>query len=121
MKKFIFSVLLASTLLIPALPVAGAATCDPNNYVAGCTPANPSITTVKGILDLMAKIFGFFFAVVVALASVFLLYAAFEYVTSKGEGEKIEKAKTIIIYAVVALIVAGIAYAIPTIVSNFVK
>jgi hypothetical protein len=60
------------------------------------------------------------FAIVIALASVFLLYAAFLYVTSRGEGEKIENAKKIIIFAVVALIVAAIAAGIPAVVKTFI-
>lgn len=87
------------------------------------TPGAPAcpVTSVEGIFELLTKIFGFFFGVVVALASIFLLYAAFQYIIARGDEGKIEKAKNIIIYAVVALVVAAIAWAVPTIVLDFVK
>ncbi len=85
------------------------------------TPGTPPcpVTSVEGIFELLTKIFGFFFGVVVALSSIFLLYAAFQYVIARGDEGRIEKAKSIIIYAVVALVIAAIAYAVPTIVANF--
>jgi len=113
MNKFIFSVLLALALIVPV----GAQVPTPCG-TAGAPPC--PITSAQGVLDLMTKIFGFFFGVVVVLASIFLLYAAFEYVTSRGDEGKIDKAKTIIIYAIAALVVAAVAYGVPAIVKNFV-
>lgn len=91
----------------------GPATCG----TQGTPPC--AVTNVQGIFDLLTRVFGFFFGIVVALSSIFLLYAAFQYVIARGDEGKIEKAKNIIIYAVVALVVAAIAYAVPTIVANF--
>lgn len=55
------------------------------------------------------------------LAVVFLIWAAFLFLTAGGEEEKITKAKKIILYAVIAGIVALLATGINIILFNLLK
>ena len=81
-------------------------------------PCSP--TTATGLLAIINKIFTILFIFLITIASFSLLYAAFLYVTSEGEEEKIKTAKKIIIYAIVALIVAALAWGAPRAVQNFI-
>ncbi|OGY60389.1 MAG: hypothetical protein A3B23_01765 [Candidatus Colwellbacteria bacterium RIFCSPLOWO2_01_FULL_48_10] len=127
-------VLLGLMLLVPVTATpAFAVHCTPSGYAAPAAGspyehtgvdnnALPcSINSVGALLGFINKIFGLMFGLIIALATVFLLYAAFLYVTSRGDEEKVDNAKNIIIYAVIALVIAAIAYAVPTIVQSFVK
>ena len=55
-----------------------------------------------------------------ALSIVFILYAAFLYIISQGNEDRIKMAKTILIYAVIGLVVAVLAGGINVIVQDFV-
>jgi len=53
------------------------------------------------------------------LAVVMGIYAAYIYLTSSGDPNKVSQASNILIYVVVAIVVAILAYVIPSIVENF--
>lgn len=73
------------------------------------------LTFVQGTLNLVIS----FSAL---LAVVFLIWAGIQYITSRGEGEKAEKATKSIIYALVGLVVCFIAPLIITfVVDNIAK
>lgn len=94
------------------------ATCPDYAGIAGTYPCAPS--TASGLLDIINKVFTTMFIFLVTIASFTLLYAAFLYVTSEGEQEKINQAKKIIIYAVIALIVAALAFGAPRAIQTFI-
>lgn len=116
---------LLSPVLIPVLvpasvPVVSATHCGttvPDDPSVPC----PQITDVEGILLFMNNIFKWFFYIVLTLSSIMLLYAAFKYIWSKGDPGEVETAKNIIIYAVIALVVSGLAYAVPGIIIAFLE
>ncbi len=116
MKKLILlSVLVLGLLAVAAAPSALAA--------VGC-PLPPcgsdvSPTTGPAFTDLIQTIFNVVFGILVIVAAFFLLFAAFEYITAQGEQEKIHKAKNTIVYAIVALVVAILAWGLPRVVLSF--
>ena len=77
------------------------------------------VTTAEGFLGLINAVFNAAFVLLLAIGSLFILYAAFLYVTSEGEAEKVGSAKKIIIYAVVSFVVAALAYGLPKITQSF--
>lgn len=97
----------------PAAANPNADTCitasDPNLNVV-------KITTVAGIVAVLEKIFNLAFYALVLFASFMILSAAFTYLTSEGEAEKVEKAKKNIVYAVIGLVVASFAWGLPGII-----
>ena len=76
---------------------------------ATCWPAICLMSTIYKITDWV-----FFF--VFALSVVFVIMGAVYYLTSSGETEKITKGKNFILYAVIGLVIAVFARAIPEIV-----
>lgn len=49
------------------------------------------------------------FGILLGLAVLFLLYAAFTYLRAGGDPGKVDEAKNIIIYAIIAIVVAVLA------------
>lgn len=86
----------------------------------------PAIALAQGgpddpgdLIDLINKFAGWFFAVIIAVATVMLLYAAWLYLTAAGSEEKVARAKSTITYAIVGIAVAILAGGIPRIVQSF--
>ena len=71
-----------------------------------------------GLGRLIDSILNFFFGLFLAIAALFIIYAAYLYLTSGGDAEKLTTAKNVIIYAVVAIIVAFISRTIVAVVRN---
>ena len=80
----------------------------------------PYITDIRGIYNLVARLAKWFQAFFFIIAAIFIIMAAFSYLTSAGNEDKVRTAKTQLIYAVVATVVALLAFAIVTISKNFV-
>ncbi|HEY4496599.1 MAG TPA: hypothetical protein VI432_00405 [Candidatus Paceibacterota bacterium] len=96
--------------------------CPPGQIpnAQGVCGVSTAPTTVQGLIDLVNRVFGLLFVIVITLSSVFILWAAFLYVTARGDADKQGQAKTILIYAVVGLIVAALAWGVPKVVQNFI-
>lgn len=72
--------------------------------------------------DLMEKIMtlaGWMYGLLMVLGVVFVLYAAFLYLISQGSDERISSAKKVLIYAIVALVVAVLAGGVSTLIENW--
>jgi type IV secretory pathway TrbL component len=70
--------------------------------------------------NVICKIVGIMLQVFLILAVAMIIYAAYLYATARGESEQVSKAHKTLTWAVVAIMVAVLASAIPTIVSTFV-
>ena len=88
--------------------------------VALAAPLPKPITSLQGIIDKITLASEWFLGFIVVIAVVFLLYAAFLYLTAGGNEEKLKQAKNIIIYVVVAIVVALVAAGVVNIVQNFI-
>jgi hypothetical protein len=55
---------------------------------------------------------------ITSLSGVFILIAAFSFLTSAGNPEKVASARQMIVYAVVAIAIGALAYGIPLIVKQ---
>lgn len=84
-------------------------------------PALPStnLTGPRQVLSFLCEIAGWIFAFLIVLAVIFILIAAFRYLTAQGNPESVSKANQSLIFAAVAVGVAIVAKAIPAIVSGF--
>lgn len=96
-------------LTLAVMPVLVGAQTDPPT----------TITTMAGVLTTLNNILNWFFAIFLVAAVFFLLWAAFMYLTSAGDEEKVGKAKKALIWAIVAIVVAFLARGIVLIVKNF--
>lgn len=76
-----------------------------------------STTTASGLIG---KILGIVLGIVGLIAVLFLVWGGFQYITSAGDEEKVEKAKGTMINALIGVVVVLLAYALVRIVANAV-
>jgi hypothetical protein len=95
--------------------------------LAQTDPFNPnrelpttSFTDINGVFRLIQRLANWAFAFLLALSVMFVLYAAFLYLTAGGDQEKVTKANHIILYAAIAIVIAVLAKAVPGIVITFI-
>ena len=65
-------------------------------------------------------IINWIFWLLIVLTIIFVLIAAFKYLTAGGDPEKVKSAGSTLLYAAIAVVVALIAKGLPLIVSSFI-
>jgi hypothetical protein len=80
--------------------------------------STPSYEKFIGQINTFAS---WMYGILMALSVVFILYAAFLYLISQGSDERISTAKKVLIYAIVALVVAVLAGSVHLLVENFIS
>lgn len=112
MKKI--AALTLATVLLPTLALAqGSGITD----VRSVPRTN---LTFQGALGLFNTIIDYLFTILLVLAVVFIIIAAFRYLTAAGDEEKVGKAHKTLLYAVVAIAVALLAQGIVFIVEELI-
>ncbi|MGC8651170.1 MAG: hypothetical protein ACP5RX_00935 [Minisyncoccia bacterium] len=114
MKKIILTLSLCALLGVSLIALA--------DYNGGA-PEMPKIPiTLWGQNSIITTISNWFFGIVVTIAAIMLIQAAFTYVTSSGNEDKIKSALNTVIYALVgvgvAVLAKGLIYLICTFVSQ---
>jgi len=89
------------------LPLLASAQATPPGSMAGA-----NTVTTSNVKDYMGAILNWVFYFFIVLAVVFILIAAFSYLTAGGDEQKITKAKNELIYAIIAVVIAVLAKAI---------
>jgi uncharacterized membrane protein len=74
---------------------------------------------MQSILQLFCTVFAWAFWFLIVLAVIFIIVAAFKYLTAAGDPEKVKSAGTMLIYTAVAIVVALLARAIPLVIGSF--
>jgi len=113
MKKF-FAVLF---ILVFALGFAGIAGAT-GHIGIGDAPLS-DITDLQGLLEKVDLVTNFIFVILLVAAVIFIIIGAFQFVTAGGKPESISEARSKIIYAIVGIVIALFAKAIPAVVTNF--
>jgi len=80
----------------------------------------PPIQDLTGVESLLQKVLGWLNTFFYIVASIFVLIAAFQYLTAQGNEDKIKKAKNMLIYAVIAIAVALFAGGLDILVRNVI-
>ncbi len=106
-------------IAIVALPAITFAQVPPPGGFAGSGAPQANISSMSGVLTSLCSIFTWIFILLLILAGIFILIAAFKYLTASGDPEKVKAAGTMLIYTAVAVGVALLARAIPFVVANF--
>ena len=118
-------VLIFTAFLLPVLASAQSPSDFDNPLRSGVIPDDPGAfvkdTDGKVIFKVLNTLISMVFYALMLLVILFLLMAAFNYLTAAGNPEKVEKAQKQILYAVITLVIAILARSIPFIVSNFVQ
>ena len=115
---------LQGLMVVPALalalsfvaPVAVSAQCDPNNLSissgADCAQGNEQPTDLFGTTGVFRTITNILLFLVGAVSVIMLIIGGVRYVVSGGDQAAVTSAKNTILYSIVGLVVALLAYAI---------
>ncbi len=113
MKKLIL--ILPIVGLLAFSPLLGLAQVD----TIDLTDDAPVIADLDGLMATMQTLINAMFWFLMALTVVFVIYAAYLFLTGGQDQEKIDKARRVVIYAIVAVVVAMLAQGLFRIVLNF--
>ena len=102
-KKILIGTVIFTSALSPILALAG-----PGDVPGDLPQLKENVSTPKGIYGIVERIANWIFAVLIILAVIFILLAAFTYLTSGG-GEEVKKAHKQLLYAAIAIAVAVLA------------
>ncbi|MBN2197797.1 hypothetical protein JW698_01200 [Candidatus Wolfebacteria bacterium] len=91
----------------------------PEANIPGVSNKYVGPSTVGGIVEIIRNVVRWVYILFFILAVLFILFAAFTYLTAGGDTEKVEKAKNQIIYAAVAIAVALLAVGFEIIIRSF--
>lgn len=81
-----------------------------------CNPANATTNA----LTVLANIINWFSWLLAILSVAMGLYAGFLYMTAKGEPQKVATANSVLVYTVIGVVVAILAFSIKTIINAFI-
>lgn len=77
-----------------------------------------AIDSPEDVIEVIEKLSGWMYSVLIALAVIFIILAAYQFLMAGGDSEKVTKAKNSILYAVLAVTVAVLATGIVKIVED---
>lgn len=115
-KIAVISLPLIATALSNAITAKASGFTSPPG--GGSVPTSP-INSVNQIPILLTTLLRWGYYIFFFLTAVFVLWAAFDYLTAGGDAKKLEAAKNKIIYAVIAVVIALIATGINAFVGSF--
>ena len=78
------------------------------------------VATDTDIAVTIVRVITWIIGIAGAVAVAMLVYGGFRYITSAGNEDQLELAKTVITYSIVGIIIVLIAYVITVTVSNFI-
>ena len=87
---------------------------DPSNFGAGLNEVKQvasqnKLSEARSAKDILQTIVKWLLSLIGTLAVISLLYGGFLYITSQGDESKAERAKTIILYSIIGLVVIGLS------------
>ena len=112
MNRKLTILILAGLLLVPTLTLLAA--------VAETPPVVAPVQSLQNLVDIMDKVSKWIFAIIFSLAIIFILVSAFQFLTAAGNPEKITSARQILIYALIAVGIAVVAWGLPILVKALI-
>jgi hypothetical protein len=110
------------TIVSSVLPLlASAQALEKYGAIGGGSPASMAGSQTIGtgnVQTYVGNILNWVFYFFIVLAVVFILIAAFSYLTAGGDEQKITKAKNELIYAIIAIVIAVLAKSIVTLIAG---
>ena len=107
-----------STGLIALLPILVSAQGVTPQPAPG-VPSEP--LTIQRILGILNTLINWAFTILMVLATFFIFYAAYLYLTAAGDAEKVKSAQQVLIYAAVGIAVAFVAQGVRFLVEQLVR
>lgn len=120
MKKIITFLIVIGLLIFPVMP-AFSQSVGPGQIptqIGGNDVNGSNVTTISGWVGILLTVVRWIYTIIFIIAVLFILIAAFNFITSKGDTDKVKEAKNQLLYAAIGIAVALLSYAIVTLVKN---
>lgn len=98
MKKVLASLTLTGLLIVPALVLA-------QSWLPG-GGTSPETVPETDIMILLGSVMNWMFAILLIVAAIFIIIAAFHFVTAAGDPDKTKTARNFVLYALIGVLVA---------------
>ncbi len=106
MKKFFAVFLMMSVLAVLALPVMAAVGVQEQPPSDKTLPTTPPAQTGGQLLTLVDTATNWLFAIFAVLAVIFVLLAAFQFISAGGDAVKLGEARQKLIWAAIGIVIA---------------
>jgi hypothetical protein len=116
-KKTLITIELAAVLLVLGA-TAGSVFAITPGQVPGPIVETTGPTTISGWVDVLLTVVKWIYTILFIVAVLFILLAAFNFITSKGDQTKVGKAKGQLLYAVIGIAVGLLSYGVVTLLRN---
>ena len=80
-----------------------------------------TVTSITDVLNVLQTAANWFLAIVLVLAVIIFIYVGFTFMTAEGDAEKIEKAKKMLFWAIIGVIVAFLSYGLRELIRNLLE
>jgi len=107
MKKLSFIILFAGLMVVPLLSMAQG--------------PEPIITHPDQVVGLLSSILGYVWTIMGIIVVLLLLFAGFKFMTAAGNDEEIKKAKEIIKYSVIGIVIMVLSGGVMALIENFMR
>ncbi len=114
------AIVMSANVIMGAIRIALAGSANINECVAinEYTVTNPcGVDTNQMVINLIQWVIG----IAGAVAAIFVVYGGIAYITSSGDVGKLQKAKSMILYALIGLAIVALAEVITAFVSNMIR
>ncbi len=118
MKKFLYIASILSILILNIVPVAGLINSADAQYTG--LQGTPQSYGLPQWMERVNMIIRWIYTIFLVVAVVFVLIAAFQYLTSGGDKDKVKKANNMLMYAAISIVIAILAFSITKIVGSLV-
>lgn len=117
MKKYFFPI------IAPFILVSGKVMAQSYdlNQVAGDMAEDSPIKNVDNIYEILRRVVQYAYTLFFILAVLFILIAAFNFLTAKGDSAKVQSARSQITWAAVAIVIALISVGAAEIIKSFIS
>jgi len=110
MKKLVYIIPLVAFSFLAIAPAVFAVAIE----------QTPPVKELGDWLDTLTTVARWIYTIILAISVIMILMAAFNYLTAGGDQAKVKKASQMLIYAVVGIVVAILAFSISRIVTGIV-
>jgi len=115
-KAFFLSLVLLSLVTVPVFAQGISAGQLPK--FQGDLPGGSGLDTISGWVGVLLTVVQWVYTILFIVAVLFILLAAYNFVMSKGDPEKVGNAKKQLLYAVIGIAVGLLSYLVVALVRN---
>ena len=118
MKKFSNIAVIISVLILSVIPTVGLINSADAQYTG--LQGTPQSYGLPQWMERVNMIIRWIYTIFLVVAIIFVLIAAFQYLTASGNKDKVKKATDMLMYAAISIVIAILAFSITKIVGSLV-